>query len=73
MGWLEGLTEEQAMKKSARNEHASETSRRSARGSQADGKWEFAASQSLYTLGSTEQAKRVAYRTATGEVRFLPL
>jgi len=66
------------MKKPSRRDHPGETSR----GSQRDGRknggkegaWAFnLASESLFALGATEQARRVAYRTATGELRFLPL
>lgn len=39
-----------------------------------EGRWSFnLAGESLITLGTTENARRVAYRTATGEIRFLPL
>jgi hypothetical protein len=39
-----------------------------------EGRWAFDLSgESLFALGSTENARRVAYRTATGELRFLPL
>ena len=39
-----------------------------------EGRWAFnLASESLFALGSTEKARRVAYRTVTGELRFLPL
>jgi hypothetical protein len=39
-----------------------------------EGRWSFnLASESLFSLGSTDNARRVAYRTATGELRFLPL
>ncbi len=39
-----------------------------------EGRWAFnLASESLFTLGSAESPRRVAYRTATGELRFLPL
>ena len=39
-----------------------------------EGRWAFSlSSESLFTLGATEQARRVAYRTVTGELRFLPL
>jgi len=65
------------MKKTARRDHPSETSRRSHRAySQNGGKeggWAFnLASENLFALGSTGPARRVAYRTATGELRFLP-
>jgi len=39
-----------------------------------EGRWVFSlASERLFSLGTTEQARRIAYRTATGELRFLPL
>jgi hypothetical protein len=37
------------------------------------GRWEFTSSGSLISLGATEAVRRAAYRTATGELRFLPL
>ncbi|MCE0498584.1 MAG: hypothetical protein LV481_11620 [Methylacidiphilales bacterium] len=65
------------MKKPARRTHPSETSRRSPRDCRRDGakegRWSFnLASEILFALGSTESARRVAYRTPTGELRFLP-
>jgi len=60
------------MKKNARRDHVNQTSRQS--DNSKTGRWSFnLATESLFTLGSTEQARRVAYRTATGEIRFLPL
>jgi len=39
-----------------------------------EGRWSFNLSgESLFSLGTTENSRRVAYRTATGELRFLPL
>jgi hypothetical protein len=67
------------MKKPIRHDHArSSSSRRSSptyRGQDESlRRWAFnLASESLFPLGSTEQARRVAYRTANGELRFLPL
>ncbi len=66
------------MKKPSRREHPEEPSRpnkreESKKGSKKGG-WAFnLASESLFALGSTEGARRVAYRTASGELRFLPL
>jgi hypothetical protein len=66
------------MKKPSQRDHSSETTRRSGRDcrkqEKKDGGWSFSlTSDKLFALGSTEQARRVAYRTATGELRFLPL
>jgi len=66
------------MKKPARREPSSEPSRRPQRDEPKKivkkGGWSFnLANESLFALGSTEGARRVAYRTATGELRFLPL
>ncbi len=60
------------MKKSSRRDHPSEPSQRQKRQNGSGGRWEFNGS-SLITLGATESARRTAYRTADGEVRFLPL
>jgi len=65
------------MKKPSRRSHQGETARRSTRESRRDGaqegRWSFnLASDILFALGSTESARRVAYRTPTGELRFLP-
>jgi len=39
-----------------------------------EGRWEFnLAGGSLFALGSTGSVRRAAYRTAAGELRFLPL
>ena len=39
-----------------------------------EGRWEFnPASESLFALGSIDSVRRAAYRTAAGELRFLPL
>jgi hypothetical protein len=65
------------MKKASRRDHPSEPSHRSQRACQqkggSEGRWEFSASGSLIALGSTDTARRAAYRTAEGELRFLPL
>ena len=65
------------MKKSSRRDHTSESSHRSARGCHknggSEGPWEFTASGTLVALGSSGAVRRAAYRTATGELRFLPL
>ena len=65
------------MKKPSRREHPGESSNRNGRDcrqkSGSEGPWEFAASGSLFALGSTDAVRRAAYRTATGEMRFLPL
>jgi hypothetical protein len=62
------------MKKSSRRDHPSEPPRRSQRDCRQDGRWSFnLASESLFALGTTESARRVAYRTADGQLRFLPL
>ena len=38
------------------------------------GRWAFnLASENLFALGSTDAIRRVAYRTADGHLRFLPL
>ncbi len=37
-----------------------------------EGRWEFSANGSLYTLGSVDTAKSPAYYTSGGELRFLP-
>jgi hypothetical protein len=63
------------MKKSTR--HHPDESSQGKRSSRADsgskGRWEFTASGSLISLGATAAVRRAAYRTATGELRFLPL
>ena len=66
------------MKKKSRHDHPSEASRRSHRDCRKqngkDGRWVFnLASESLFPLGSTDRARRVAYRMADGTLRFLPL
>jgi hypothetical protein len=65
------------MKKPSRRDHPSEPSHRNRRDCHqkggSEGRWEFTASGSLFALGSTEAARRAAYRTADGELRFLPL
>jgi len=66
------------MKKPSRSDQPSEPSRRNQQDcrkkSGSEGKWSFnLASESLFSLGAIGQARRVAYRTPTGELRFLPL
>jgi len=65
------------MKKTSRRDHPSEPSQRNQRAwrqsSGSEGRWEFASSGSLITIGSTGIGRRAAYRTAEGELRFLPL
>jgi hypothetical protein len=63
------------MKKPSRRDHPSEPSSRNQKDCRQNGagKWEFSASGSLISLGSTEASRRAAYRTAEGELRFLPL
>jgi len=60
------------MKKSSRRDHPSEPSARN-RQKRGDGRWEFITSGSIFHLGSADTARRAAYRTAEGELRFLPL
>ncbi len=65
------------MKKSSRRDCPSEPTHRSQRACQqkggSEGRWEFTASGSLISLGSIDAVRRAAYRTAEGELRFLPL
>ena len=66
------------MKKPIRPDHVRETFRPSPKdcpkSSGKEGRWSFnLASESLFTLGATESSRRVAYRTADGQLRFLPL
>jgi hypothetical protein len=65
------------MKKASRRDHPSEPPPRNPRDGRqkawSEGRWEFTASGSLFALGSTDAARRAAYRTAAGELRFLPL
>ena len=65
------------MKKPSRRDHPSEPSHRNRRDCRqnggSEGRWEFTASGSLFALGSTDAVRRAAYRTADGELRFLPL
>jgi hypothetical protein len=62
------------MKKSSRRDHPSEpSSRQKRRQHGSEGRWEFSGGGSLITLGATDSARRAAYRTADGGVRFLPL
>jgi hypothetical protein len=65
------------MKKPTRPDQTSEASRRSSQECRSQGAkgggWSFnLATENLFALGSTDKARRVAYRTATGELRFLP-
>jgi hypothetical protein len=62
------------MKKSSRRDHPSEPSSRHRREKHGgDGRWELGTSGSLIALGSTDSARRAAYRTSGGQLRFLPL
>jgi hypothetical protein len=65
------------MKKPSRRDHPSESSHRSSRDCRqkggSEGRWEFITSGNIFTLGSNGTARRAAYRTAEGELRFLPL
>ncbi len=66
------------MKKPSRRDHPRATARRSQGDCQSQngsvGPWEFnVASESLFPLGLPDGVHRVAYRTADGQVRFLPL
>jgi len=65
------------MKKTSRRDHPSEPSHRSRRDCHqnggSEGRWEFITSGSIFAIGSNGTARRAAYRTADGELRFLPL
>jgi hypothetical protein len=66
------------MKKPSRRDHFGEFSHGSQRqgrpGAGSEGRWEFnLASESLFALGSIDSVRLAAYRTAAGELRFLPL
>jgi len=63
------------MKKSSRREQQAESavSRASRANGKSDGRWEFTSSGRLFSVGSTDAARRAAYWTAGGELRFLPL
>jgi hypothetical protein len=65
------------MKETFRRDHPSEPSHRSQRASHqkggSEGRWEYITSGSIFALGAGETARRAAYRTADGELRFLPL
>jgi len=62
------------MKKKDRRNHPSESTRRSSKVCRNEGRWAFnLTSERLFALGSTDRVRRVAYRTATGELRILPL
>jgi hypothetical protein len=65
------------MKKPSRRDHRSESSHRNPRDCHENGgskgRWEFnLAGENLFALGSTDAVRRAAYRTAGGELRFLP-
>ncbi len=62
------------MKKTTRRTHRSETIRQGFHGCHSSGRWAFdLASERLFALGSPDGFRRVAYRAALGEIRFLPL
>jgi hypothetical protein len=66
------------MRKSARREengnHPAQGPAKSARRKDGHtGPWEFTSSGRLFAMGATDAARRVAYRTADGQMRFLPL
>jgi hypothetical protein len=65
------------MKKSSRRDQPREASNRSQRDSRQkganEGRWEFITSGSIFALGPDATARLAAYRTAEGELRFLPL
>jgi hypothetical protein len=65
------------MKKSSRRDHPSEPSSRNRRECRqsggSEGRWEFITSGSIFSIGSNGTARRAAYRSADGELRFLPL
>jgi len=66
------------MKTPVRRDHPRATVRRSQAGccgqGGSAGRWAFnLASENLFALGSTEALRRAAYRTADGNLRFLPL
>jgi hypothetical protein len=64
------------MKKTSQSQHLSKIAHRIRRGNQqsgSQGPWEFASSSHLFALGETTAQRRAAYRTATGQLRFLPL
>jgi hypothetical protein len=64
------------MKKSARRSHPSEPTHEHARASQkkrsSDGPWEFISSGRLFPMSSGNSV-RAAYRSASGEMRFIPI
>jgi len=65
------------MKKSSRRDQPSEPLHRNRRDPRqnggSDGRWEFITSGNIFAFGSNGTARRAAYRTAEGELRFLPL
>jgi len=65
------------MKKTIRREQLVESTQQSKRDRRRNegnqGRWEFITSGSIFALGPHQTARRAAYRSATGELRFLPL
>ncbi|HEV3273146.1 MAG TPA: hypothetical protein VGZ93_13285 [Candidatus Methylacidiphilales bacterium] len=65
------------MKKPSRRDHPGDTSHPSWRDCRqngaSQGRWEFITSGNIFAVGSNGTARRAAYRTAEGELRFLPL
>jgi len=65
------------MKKPSRRDNSIEPSPRQQRNGRRkdgnEGRWEFITSGSIFTLGTNGTARRAAYRTAEGELRFVPL
>jgi len=61
------------MKKPSRRETSNVQASQNARKDKRDGRWEFTSSGSLISLGAVDAVRRAVYRTATGEMRFLPL
>ena len=62
------------MKKTARRNQPSESTRRSSRACRTPERWAFShTSDRLFALGSSGSVRRFAYRTMMGELRFLPL
>jgi hypothetical protein len=65
------------MRKTSRRDHANEPGNQGAksyrRNGGSKGPWEFTSSGRLFSMGATDAARRAAYRSADGEMRFLPL
>jgi hypothetical protein len=62
------------MKKTTHRHHRRETHRRGFHACHGGDRWAFnLASERLFSIGSPDGFRRVAYRTALGEIRFLPL